>query len=44
MGGVSGTVHLLQRRRSVARTKLLVQLDGLNELPGNDEYGLYVNE
>ena len=44
MGGVSGTVHLLQRRRSVARTKLLVQLDGLNELPGNDEYGLYVTE
>ena len=44
MGGVSGTVHLLQRHRNAARTKLLVQLDGLNELPGNDEYGLYVTE
>ena len=44
MGGVNGTVHLLQRRRNVAKTKLGITLGGLRNLPGNDEYGLYVTE
>jgi len=43
-GGVLGTVHLLQRRRNAAWTKVHVQLDGLRGLPGNDEYGLYITE
>ena len=43
-GGVFGTVHLLQRRRNSAKTKLGVKLDGLDELPGDDEYGLCVTD
>lgn len=43
-GGVSGTVHLLQHRRIAETTKLGITLDGLNNLPGSDEYGLYITE
>ena len=42
--GVYGSVHLLQRRHGVAYTKLRFILDGLEELPGDDKYGLYITE
>ena len=42
MGGVSGTVSLLQRQQN--STHLFIRLDGLDKLPGNGEYGLYVTK
>ena len=39
-----GTVHLLQRRVNSVKTKLNVMLDGLDELPGDDEYGFVITE
>ena len=44
MGGVSGTIHLLQRHRISAHTKLHIKLNGLKDLPGNNEYGLYITD
>ena len=41
---MSGTVHLLQRRRNSQKTKVGVQLDGLDELPGGDEYGFCITD
>ena len=37
--GVYGTVHLLQHRYGAAYTKLHFILDGLDELPGDLNYG-----
>ena len=43
-GGVSGTVHLLQRRRNSQKSKVVVELKGLDELTGDDEYGFCITE
>ena len=41
---VCGTVHLLQRRENSEKTRLNVMLGGLDELPGDDEYGFCITE
>ena len=42
MGGVSGTVNLLQRQHN--STHVFAAIDGLDKLPGNGKYGLYITE
>ena len=41
---MSGNVHFLQRRRNSQKIKVGVELDGLDALPGDDEYGFCITD